>query len=279
MRKRIAIAGAIIGTTAGIGIGRPVRTLADLGHRSARGDQAARGRRARPGPERRRDPRDHHRRAARGGLAVAGPDGLRSGRLVQLRPTRHARHERDEDPARIPGDRGRRHRADVADDRVRGSRGRAGSCARPVQRHRPGPEPGGSRRGGRQGRASDKCPPASPPRAHSLAGSPQDFAASWAFALEPLDGGRTRLVERFRVRFDGAGPAFRSIGPVMGFGVFVDGAAPDARHPRAGGADGGRTAHSSRPRPEPTEVKPARSHATGRSVELAPEAEIVAVGA
>ena len=54
-----------------------------------------------------------------------------------------------------------------------------------------------------------------------LGRTPQDFAASWAFSLEPLDDGRTRLIERFRVRFDGAGAGFRLIGPVMGFGVFV----------------------------------------------------------
>jgi hypothetical protein len=51
--------------------------------------------------------------------------------------------------------------------------------------------------------------------------TPPDFAASWAFVLEPLDGGRTRLIERFRVRFGVAGPGFRVIAPVMGFGVFV----------------------------------------------------------
>jgi len=51
--------------------------------------------------------------------------------------------------------------------------------------------------------------------------TPREFAASWAFVLEPLDGGRTRLIERFRVRFGQASPAFRVVGPVMGFGVFV----------------------------------------------------------
>jgi hypothetical protein len=51
--------------------------------------------------------------------------------------------------------------------------------------------------------------------------APQTFAASWAFVLEPLDGGRTRLIERFRARFEPAGPTFRVIGPVIGFGVFV----------------------------------------------------------
>ena len=54
-----------------------------------------------------------------------------------------------------------------------------------------------------------------------LATTPKDFAASWAFVLEPLDGGRTRFVERFRVRFGDAGPSFRVIRPVMGFGVFL----------------------------------------------------------
>ena len=51
--------------------------------------------------------------------------------------------------------------------------------------------------------------------------TPQDFAASWAFALEPLDDGRTRLLERFRVRFGSGGPTFRVVSPAVGFGVFV----------------------------------------------------------
>jgi hypothetical protein len=50
---------------------------------------------------------------------------------------------------------------------------------------------------------------------------PPDFAASWTFVLRPLDGGRTRLVERFRARMGSqtAGPRF--LGPLLGFGVFV----------------------------------------------------------
>jgi len=51
--------------------------------------------------------------------------------------------------------------------------------------------------------------------------APRQFAASWAFALEPVEGGRTRLVERFRVWFGASGPSFRVVGPMMGFGVFV----------------------------------------------------------
>ncbi len=51
---------------------------------------------------------------------------------------------------------------------------------------------------------------------------PGEFAASWAFLLEPLDGGQTRLVERVRVRFGEAEqPWMRFTMPMMGFGVFV----------------------------------------------------------
>ena len=111
-----------------------------------------------------------------------------------------------------------------------------------------------------------------------LGRTPQEFAASWAFTLEPLDGGRTRLIERFRVRFDGAAPAFRLIGPIMGFGVFVmvrrqllgirDRAELTAVVPAVKPAEG-----------KATEIKAAPAPANGRSVELAPKAEIVAVGA
>lgn len=51
-----------------------------------------------------------------------------------------------------------------------------------------------------------------------------DFAASWAFVLEPRDDGGTRLVERFRVRMDapsGAEPLMRVARAFLGFGVFV----------------------------------------------------------
>jgi hypothetical protein len=53
------------------------------------------------------------------------------------------------------------------------------------------------------------------------AGFPSDFAASWAFDLEPLDGGRTRLVERYRVHLGEGTPATRLASPLMGFGVFM----------------------------------------------------------
>ena len=53
------------------------------------------------------------------------------------------------------------------------------------------------------------------------AAMPPEFRASWAFVLEPVEGGRTRLIERFRAWF-GAGNAMNPVlGPVLGFGVFV----------------------------------------------------------
>lgn len=49
------------------------------------------------------------------------------------------------------------------------------------------------------------------------------FAASWAFVLRPLDGGRrTRLTERFRVHMPAPeGPAATVLGNAFGFGVFA----------------------------------------------------------
>ena len=70
-------------------------------------------------------------------------------------------------------------------------------------------------------RTSEPIPPGLAASGAFLRTAPQDFAASWAFVLEPVEGGRTRLIERFRVRFGAGGPQFRVIGPVMGFGVFV----------------------------------------------------------
>ena len=51
---------------------------------------------------------------------------------------------------------------------------------------------------------------------------PTEFAASWAFVLEPLPDGRTRLIERFRVRFgESDKPWTAATLPVVGFGVFL----------------------------------------------------------
>jgi len=51
--------------------------------------------------------------------------------------------------------------------------------------------------------------------------TPPRFTAAWAFVLEPLGGGQTRLLERFRVRMDGASTGSRFLAPLLGFGVFV----------------------------------------------------------
>jgi hypothetical protein len=48
-----------------------------------------------------------------------------------------------------------------------------------------------------------------------------EFEASWTFVLEPLAGGRTRLIERFRVSMAQDGAGARLGGPLLGFGVFL----------------------------------------------------------
>jgi hypothetical protein len=51
---------------------------------------------------------------------------------------------------------------------------------------------------------------------------PVDFAASWAFVLEPAPNGGTKLIERFRVRFGETDkPWTRYTLPMVGFGVFM----------------------------------------------------------
>ncbi len=54
-----------------------------------------------------------------------------------------------------------------------------------------------------------------------LGATPQQFSASWAFVIEPIGGGRSRLIERFRVWFGEPGMASHVVMPVVGFGVFV----------------------------------------------------------
>lgn len=53
------------------------------------------------------------------------------------------------------------------------------------------------------------------------ASQPPEFAASWTFVLEPLDGNRTRLIERVRVAYGKATAGSRMLGPLFGFGVFL----------------------------------------------------------
>jgi hypothetical protein len=54
-----------------------------------------------------------------------------------------------------------------------------------------------------------------------LGQTPQEFSASWTFVIEPLEGGRSRLIERFRVWYGESGMASHVVMPVVGFGVFV----------------------------------------------------------
>lgn len=51
--------------------------------------------------------------------------------------------------------------------------------------------------------------------------TPPDFAASWAFVLDPLPDGRTRLIERVRVWYGAGTPLSAVATPVFGFGVFL----------------------------------------------------------
>jgi hypothetical protein len=48
-----------------------------------------------------------------------------------------------------------------------------------------------------------------------------EFAASWAFYLKSTDDGKTRLIERFRARTPGSGPATAVLGEVMGTGIIL----------------------------------------------------------
>ena len=51
---------------------------------------------------------------------------------------------------------------------------------------------------------------------------PGEFAASWAFVLEPTETGGTRLIERFRVALEAPTKVSSSVfGPILGFGVFA----------------------------------------------------------
>jgi hypothetical protein len=48
-----------------------------------------------------------------------------------------------------------------------------------------------------------------------------EFAASWGFYLQPAGDGETRLIERFRARTPGSGPAQAVLGEIMGTGIVL----------------------------------------------------------
>jgi hypothetical protein len=54
-----------------------------------------------------------------------------------------------------------------------------------------------------------------------MAATPRQFAASWAFVVEPLDGRRSRLIERVRYWGEEGSPVTKVALAALGFGVFV----------------------------------------------------------
>lgn len=72
------------------------------------------------------------------------------------------------------------------------------------------------------GTAADETP-VNLQAAGSFMSGMRDFAASWAFVVEPTGDGRTRFIERMRASIGSmaGGPAASLYGGVFGFGVFV----------------------------------------------------------
>jgi hypothetical protein len=54
-----------------------------------------------------------------------------------------------------------------------------------------------------------------------LSATPSQFAASWAFVVEPLDARRSRLIERVRYWGEEGSPVTKAALSLLGFGVFV----------------------------------------------------------
>ena len=160
---------------------------------------------------------------------MARPDGVRQGRLVQLRPTRHARPER------------RRHRRCLAALKVGDIVPTHPGGGFEVVEIDPGrslvlrsdtalvtsqSEAWAKRQAAEHDVPSTDEPIESTPAGLAASGAvlgatPQQFSASWVFVIEPIGGGRSRLIERFRVWFGESGMASHVVMPVVGFGVFV----------------------------------------------------------
>jgi hypothetical protein len=277
MRKRIVIAGAIIGTTVGIGTGRTVRTWRTWGIDPLEATQPLTGDELIPTPSA-TDTRS---------ITIDAPPAAVWPWLVQMGYGRGGWYSYDHVDMRgtsvakiLPG-----YEAIAVGDLIPTSP-TTGFIVREVQ-------PGRSLvlfsdtalvqsqavAAAQDIKVSERPVPAGLAATGALLGrTPQEFAASWAFTLEPLEGGRTRLIERYRVRFDGAAPAFRFIGPVMGFGVFVM-----VRRQLLGIRDRAELTAVAPPferaEAKPTEVTPVPAPANGRAVEAGRKAEIVAVGA
>jgi hypothetical protein len=79
------------------------------------------------------------------------------------------------------------------------------------------------------------------------------FRMSWAFVLEPLDSGRTRLLERFRTTTT-PGPAAAMVGPLISVGHFLM-----TRRQMLGIKERAEAIAASAPAPQPTVVVPIAS--------------------
>ena len=166
------------------------------------------------------------------------PARLRAGRLVQLRRDGHEGPERRHDPAGAPGAGGRGHRARPT--RTAGSRSRCSSrsgrsCSSSTTRSSPAAR---TRRG--------SAPASSPGLAASgrfmQASMPPEFAVSWAIVLQPLEGGRTRLIERVRAAYGATTRGDARVRADARLRRVPDDPAPDAGHRRASAAIRGRSA-------------------------------------
>ena len=71
------------------------------------------------------------------------------------------------------------------------------------------------------GLGADATTPGLVASAAIMRSQPRRFRASWAFVLEPIDGDRTRLIERVRVEYAEIAAWNRVSGPLFGVAVFL----------------------------------------------------------
>jgi len=72
-----------------------------------------------------------------------------------------------------------------------------------------------------QAEGTDQLPTSGMKFTGAMTSSYPEFSASWAFYLKPTDDGKTRLIERFRVKTPGNAPANAVLGEVMGTGIIL----------------------------------------------------------
>ena len=259
MLKRVAVGAAIAGASwlaysASGGGGRP-------GASSRTKPTRAAGGRAGPGRPGDRHPRDHDRSAARAHLAVARADGLRSGRLVQHRPARHAREERRPDRRGLAGPGSGRRRPDPSRRRLQGQAPRAEPSARPLR----GPvddaadDPSRGRGGAGRARRLGQLPRRDSQRVHGVVVLRAGAARSEPHAADRADA----LLECGRNAGDEGGIVAARVRCLR------DDAAPDDRHPGTSRAARDRGRAPAHPRAEP-------ATANGHEPEV-PETVLVAV--